>query len=116
MDPGLESKFKESRSPASPVRAHLFPGLSSTPRFCSRTLSLPPHPQGTVGELGPQLRGCVWLAAGVRHLVSLQGQQRLVDAADGRVGSEIHLEPVAEKHLSNTISTPGLPGHRETVL
>lgn len=28
----------------------------------------------------------------------LQGQQRLVDAADVRVGSEVHLEPGAEKH------------------
>lgn len=47
---------------------------------------------------------------------SLQGQQRLVDAADGRVGSEIHLEPVAEKHLSRTISTPGVQGNREIAL
>jgi hypothetical protein len=60
----------------------------------------------------PQLNGCIWLSARVRHLEGLQGQQRLVDVADGSVGGEIHLEPVAEKH---TVSQ-AFQGHRETSL
>lgn len=63
------------------------------------TQLLLPHQRGMVCELGPQLSGGVRLPAGVRNLEGLQGQQRLVDTVDCRIGSEIHLVPFSICHL-----------------